>query len=401
MSTYIKHIIVLLFLFVASGIQAQEQETKTDSIRVSLLTCTAGEEIYSLFGHTAIRYEDLRKGVDYVFNYGIFSFKTPNFIWRFVKGETDYQLGINHFDDFKREYAFHGRGIIQQTLNLTLEEKEELYRLLIDNYRPENRIYRYSFFYDNCSTRPRDKIEQVISKQQEQLKYNNPPRKIGRTFRSIVHRHTKGYEWEQFGMDFCIGADADQPIQYYEEMFAPFLLETIFDEAHITDSKGDSRALISEKQVLLEQEEHQVPSKFFTPMRVFLLLFIIVAAATIYGIKKRKSLWGIDLILFTAAGLAGSIIFFLMFFSEHPAVDSNFLIIVFHPLHLLLLPWVLRKERKGRRSIYHTINALVLTLFILLWWAIPQIFNLAVLPLALCLLVRSASNLILTYKKNR
>ena len=130
-----------------------------------------------------------------------------------------------------------------------------------------------------------------------------------------------------------------------------------------------------------------------------LLLFVLVAAATIYGIRRGKTLWGLDLILFFCAGIAGCILAFLALFSQHPAVSPNYLLFVFHPLHLFCLPWMINKVRKRQKSWYMRANCAVLTLFILLWAIIPQRIDLAVLPLALCLLVRSASNLILTLKK--
>ena len=124
-----------------------------DSIRISLLTCASGEEIYSLFGHTAIRYENYTRGIDAVFNYGIFNFNAPNFILRFALGETDYQLGVTDYERFAAEYYYLERDVWQQELNLTVQEKGKLVMLLEENYRPENRIYRYNFFYDNCATR--------------------------------------------------------------------------------------------------------------------------------------------------------------------------------------------------------------------------------------------------------
>lgn len=134
-----------------------------DSIRISLLTCASGEEIYSLFGHTAIRYENYTRGIDAVFNYGIFNFNAPNFILRFALGETDYQLGVTDYERFAAEYYYLERDVWQQELNLTVQEKEKLVMLLEENYRPENRIYRYNFFYDNCATRPRDLIENPLT----------------------------------------------------------------------------------------------------------------------------------------------------------------------------------------------------------------------------------------------
>lgn len=120
--------LLTLYLLIFSNGQAIASDN--DSIRLSLLTCTPGEEIYSLFGHTAIRYEDPVNGIDAVFNYGLFSFNTPNFILRFSLGETDYQLGATDYAHFAAEYAFDGRSVWQQTLNLSKEEKAELIRLL-------------------------------------------------------------------------------------------------------------------------------------------------------------------------------------------------------------------------------------------------------------------------------
>ena len=122
-------------------------------------------------------------------------------------------------------------------------------------------------------------------------------------------------------------------------------------------------------------------------------------AATIYSIRKRTGLWGVDLILFGAAGIVGCVLAFLALFSEHPAVSSNFLLLVFHPGQLLILPYIIYCVRKGKKCWYLTLNLVVLTLFMVLFPLIPQRFDLAVVPLALCLLIRSASNLILTSKK--
>ena len=146
--------LILLFFFLGQSVRGQE-----DNIKVSLMTCAPGTEIYALFGHTALRYEDKARGEDWVFNYGMFSFNTPHFIYRFVKGETDYELGVTRYPYFEGSYAMRGSSVYQQTLNLTISEKQELRRLLEENYLPENRVYRYNFFYDNCTTRARDVIE--------------------------------------------------------------------------------------------------------------------------------------------------------------------------------------------------------------------------------------------------
>lgn len=393
--------IFLLLCLPFATVQAQEQKRETpDSIRISLLTCASGEEIYSLFGHTAIRYENYTRGIDAVFNYGIFNFNAPNFILRFALGETDYQLGANNYERFAAEYYYLERDVWQQELNLTPQEKEKLIALLEENYRPENRVYRYNFFYDNCATRPRDLIEKSI---EGTLEYadNMTDTNTGTSFRDLLHKYSEGHPWSRFGMDLCMGSQADKIINRRLMMFVPFYVQEYFNKARIIDKEGQTRPLVlnEEKIVITGSGETDRVSEGFTPMQAALLLFILIAAITIYGIRRRKTFWGIDLVLFFAAGVAGCILAFLALFSQHPAVSPNYLLFVFHPFHLFYLPCMLNKVRKRKRSRYMLANFTVLTLFTLLWLVIPQRFPLAVLPLALCLLIRSASNLILTYNK--
>lgn len=393
--------ILLTFLFYSSFCLAQT-ETKgdaTDSIQLSLLTCAPGEEIYSLFGHTAIRYQNYTQNIDAVFNYGMFSFNTPNFILRFTLGETDYQLGVTSYSEFADEYNYYGRSVWQQNINLTQPEKLKLIKLLEDNYRPENRVYRYNFFFDNCATRPKDQIEKAIDGRLEYGR-NMDDKNTGKSFRDIIHQYTKGHPWDRFGIDLCIGSTADRPITYRQMMFAPFYVKDFFEKAIIINPSGVGRPLV-EKETKVVNPPNVVTSQQqgLTPLQSSLLLFIIVTLITIYGIRHNKTFWQVDLILFFVAGIIGCILTFLVLFSKHPAVSPNFLLFIFHPIHLLWLPWIIKSGYKKQRSIYMMANCAVLTLFILLWSVIPQRFDLAVLPLALCLFERSASNLIITYKK--
>ncbi|WP_297328967.1 DUF4105 domain-containing protein [uncultured Bacteroides sp.] len=397
--------IYLIFLFLApitATAQTQtEKENTPDSIRISLLTCASGGEIYSLFGHTAIRYENFTQGTDAVFNYGMFNFNAPNFIFRFALGETDYQLGVSNYEHFAAEYNYLGRDVWQQTLNLNQKEKDRLVNLLKENYLPENRIYRYNFFYDNCATRPRDQIEKAID---GTLQYadNMTDDNIGVTFRDLLHQYSKDHLWSRFGMDMCMGSQADKPINRRLMMFIPFYVQKYFNTAQVIDERGNTHSLIfsEEKVVATGKTASDFQSGGITPMQSTLLLLIFVTATTIYGLRKRKTLWPIDLILFFVAGAAGCVLAFLAIFSQHPAVSPNYLLFVFHPFHLICLPCMINRVRKNKLSRYMLANFAVLILFICLWGVIPQKINLAVLPLALCLLIRSVSNLILTYKRS-
>lgn len=392
-----KRYILILISCLTLTINSYAQEIiPTDSIRISLLTCGAGSEIYSLFGHTAIRYEQPARGIDIVFNYGVFNFGAPNFILRFTLGETDYLLGVEEYDHFVRSYQRMGRDIWEQKLNLSQAEKMRLFAQLGENYKPENREYRYNFFFDNCATRPRDQIEKAMTRQ---LVYaDDMQTKVSSmSFRKMIHQYTNNHLWARFGIDLCLGSEADKPITRREMMFVPFFLMDAFEYATLSTGEQTSVPLVEESKQLVTTDKEET-SRGITPMQVSLLIFITISALTIYGLRKQKSLWVIDLLLFATVGIAGCILAFLVLFSQHPTVSPNYLLFVFHPLHLFCLPWILRKIAKKERSIYLSANIVILTLFILLWAFIPQEINIAVLPLVLCLWIRSASNLILTYK---
>ena len=376
------------------GITARAQ----DSAKCSLLTCSAGEEIYSLFGHTALRYEDPARGIDVVFNYGMFSFRVPHFALRFALGETDYQLGVTEFSRFAAEYQWDERDVWQQTLNLTSREKQRLWEALTENYRPENRTYRYNFFYDNCATRPRDRIEACVDGRVEYAAAQDTTATVC-TWRDLLHRYTEGHPWARFGIDLCIGSRADKPASYREQMFVPFYLQQYLRGACIVSEQSDRRPLVGEEVKVVDaahtaQEESLLPS----PMQAALLLWAGVTVLSIYGVRRRKSLWALDGLLFGTAGVAGCILAFLAACSQHPAVSPNWLLLILHPLHLFCLPCVLIRVKKKRLSRYMAANGVVLTLFIVLLAPIPQFIPPAVLPLTLCLLVRCASNWMLARK---
>lgn len=386
-------LIVTLMLLSFSLIQPVKGQD--DNVKVSLLTCAPGTEIYALFGHTALRYEDTERGEDWVFNYGMFSFNTPNFIYRFVKGETDYELGITRYPYFESSYAMRGSSVFQQTLNLTPVEKQRLKSLLEENYLPENRVYRYNFFYDNCTTRARGKMEECL-----EGKIVYPNGRDGLSFRDIVHQYTKGHEWDELGIDMCLGSEADEPIDARKQMFAPFYLMEAAKEAVIVEGDSLRPLVLVEKKVVDVQPEEDEGSFPLSPMVCVCILIGITCLVGWVQLKIKKVIWIWDILLFGMQGLAGCVIAFLVFFSTHPTVGSNWLILLFNPIPLVYLPVMVYRAIKGKKDLYHVINIVYLTLFIMIMPFIQQKFNATVLPLALCLLICSASHVLLYYRQN-
>lgn len=402
----LKYGFLLLTLICQLNISAQLRGATlvlpTDSLdtwQVSLITCGPGVEVYNQFGHSAIRMKNEAYDIDLIYNYGIFSFNTPNFALRFTLGQTDYLLGIQGYQDFVDWYAYSKRDVREQVLNLSVEEKNTLIGLLNENYKPQNRMYRYNYFYDNCATRPRDMVERAINGEVRYTEDMDTPQEA-LTYRGLVHEYTAKQPWSRFGIDLLLGSEADKPISRRASMFVPFYLKEYFHNAQKADLQGRNSGLIAEELEITAQDESNWPSPTpLTPMRVFLLLFILVAALTAWGIKQGRSLWGLDLLVFATAGIAGCIIAFMVLFSEHPAVSPNYLLLLLHPLHLIFLYHIVKRVKKLQRSVYLGANMVVILLFLAFWALIPQKFPIEIVPLALILLVRCISNIVLSYRK--
>ena len=388
-------LIALLLLSILT-LKAQ-QIIISDSAVISLITCSPGEEVYSKFGHTAIRINDSQHGVDLVFNYGIFSFETENFYYKFIKGETDYQLGIYDTRYFLPEYAQRNSQVWEQVLNLTVIEKRKLINSLLNNYEPQNRTYRYNFVFDNCSTRPRDKI---IAALQGYIKFQ--PSLESKTFRQWVGVYVGTDTWLKFGIDIVFGMDADLPANTNESMFLPENLMFEFQTAQIHTPNGQIRKLVSEKKILVTKNEliDQHESWIFKPLTFTLSLLILGIPLTIWDIKgKKRHLKFFDTFLLALTGIGGVIAFYLMFLSLHPLVKSNLNLLWLNPINLVLAVLIWIKPLRKALFYYQILNILLLIGALFSFALSAQVFNTAAFPIIVLLLMRSTSWFDLTKKK--
>lgn len=388
--------VILLFGFILSAKSQNDiyspQYALSDSAQISLLTNTPWDkEVYALFGHTAIRINDPAKGLDIIFNYGLFDFSSPNFMYRFVKGETDYKVGAMDFKYYLLEYKERGVGITEQVLNLSHDEKQKIFNALIINSLPENSVYRYNFFYDNCSTRPRDIIEKNIA---GQLVYN--PTNKEQTYRDLLHECVNIQPWTKFGIDLVIGADADKIINDRQKDFLPAYLMNAYQGAVIKNADESEREFVTEKKTILVQDSMPIFFFAYEPLLAGCLLLVITALLSWFSYKKNRTVIAkiFDTLLFLTAGLAGSIIFFLMFFSIHPCTNPNWNIVWLNPLQLIVALLFFVKSCSKCVYYYHFINFVALTLFLLAWSLIPQQLEMAFIPFILSIWMRSGVNIL-------
>ena len=375
-------IILILLLLGIVPLRAQQIPELGDSAFASLLTCGQGDEFYETFGHTAIRICDSVNRIDLVFNYGSFDDFEDNFYLKFARGQMDYCVVAQYFDEFMFEYMYYGRSVWEQQLNLTKEELARLFKALIINIAPENMYYSYDFFRDNCATRVTDIVASTLQNRQ----FPKPEFPAERTtYRDLVHRYTsQPMPWWELGIDILIGARCDQRLNQSQYMFAPIEMMYQYDTLRFTD---DSAVAQSTRQLLFDRRIQKHSG--LRPPLVFALLLLVVAILTILAPRKGWSLLWLDYILFAAAGLVSLLLLFLWFGSDHWCTKWNFNLLWANPLFLWLL---FRLRKPGKKVLIATLAFLALLLLIwLVGW--PQQFSVTIMLIAITLALRITARL--------
>jgi len=348
-----------------------------------LLTCAPGTETYSIYGHSALRIAIPEKNTDTVYNWGVFDFNTPNFVWKFAKGRLDYMLMAESLNGFLQSYFYEQRLVYSQKINLEPVETRKLILLINENLKPENIKYRYDFFYDDCSTRIRDLLEKSIG---EKLKY--PPAVSGKipTFREMVGKYQKPYPWYKFGVDLLMGSTSDKRAVFRDRMFLPVDMKDGLSEAVILRS-GRMIPLLQNPEVLLDFSDPVVKHNFLvSPPVVFtlLIMMILILTAKVQSIKANRF---IDIIIYVVFSILALFMIFFNFFTDHQQMRWNLNIIWLNPVILVCLI-ILILNKTG--TLWFRIVFLISAGFIAIHFILPQEFNLAFLLLTIVLLIRSS-----------
>jgi hypothetical protein len=365
------------FLFFLSfGIFANVQGSVpalTADSRASLLTCGPGDVLYEAFGHTAILIYDPNLGIERVYNYGTFDFNQPNFYLNFTRGNLLYQLAVGRFTNFVRAYSYYDRSVHEQVLNLTLQQRQRLFEMLEENALPANRDYLYDYFFDNCSTRPRDIIEAAVG---GIISYDSSHVEMPRrSIRQLVDRCIKrDMPWGDLGIDICLGSRIDLPATAREYTFLPDELELAFDHASIFTDEG-LQPLVRQKMVHYESEVRVKEKSWFAPQPVFvgILLFLAVIVTFLRVAGKRTSI--LEGTVFLLIGLLGWSLLLLWFGTNHTSAANNWNLLWAFPAHLFYGIALFKRERPKWVRLY-TFGVIGLCLALLLGWGfLPQMLH--------------------------
>lgn len=383
-------------------------QSQRDSLVVSLLTCAPGPEVYELCGHEAIRVRladttmsaaglaSADAGLDSVWNYGTFDFSAPNFIFRFVKGETDYMVSSYPTWMFLKEYNMQGRHVVEQDLNLSQEESWKLLGMLRVNALPENRTYRYNYVKDNCATRITDMLDKSTRRRivyPDSVRYG--------TFRRTMRAYHHDYPWYQFGIDLALGSGIDYPLTGREEMFVPMEMHDKTAAAHFEDGEP----VVTKSRILVQGVPDATlgPTPWWrAPLFVCWMWFLLSSAICLWCLLRHREPLAARLLFsfwFTLAGLAGCVVAFLVFVSEHEATAPNLLLLWLNPLQLILGIGVwFRKIMRAPAVAMAYVNIVILIIMLIVWPMQAQSANPAFFPLMLATLVMAVTYAILHSK---
>lgn len=373
-----KKFILLFFILFPVMIKAAD----SCSLRISVLTCTPGRELYSIFGHSALRITDSLAETDIVYNYGTFDVGDPDFYTKFLKGKMQYFLSQEDFRNFAYSYYFDQRGVSEQELHLTCEEKHTIQKFIFQNMEGNNRFYKYDFFYDNCTTRLRDMIEKMTS---PTYTAGVIPQASHLSFRQALHYYLdKGnMPWTQLGMDLLLGASTDKEMTTREAMFLPEFLASSIDQ-----STYKKIPLVKEKASILKSMLPIGASFMQIPLiatSIFALFFVAI------GLMKSKffiTMTNIfDIALFFFIGILGSFFLVMWFGTDHVVMGNNFNLLWAWPLHIPMLFFMQSKLAAVKK--YFLVYAIIQLLVVLFWAWLPQTLHPALIPVVLLLSWRS------------
>ncbi len=385
-----KPVFFLLIFIIAFSLKGFTQGDSCN-VTVSLLTVTPGEELYSTFGHSALRIQDNSNHTDVVYNYGTFNFDEPDFYIKFIRGKLTFYLSTDDYDSFRNDNYEDGRGTIEQVLNLSCAEKFNIVMLLKANMMGENRKYKYDFTFDNCTTRLRDLIKRSAN---EPVHFGNVLQ-TKKTFRDLIYEYLNknDKQWSKLGIDILLGKPTDAVMQPEQEMFLPDYLSNALDRTTI-----GSTPIVSEKHELYNIAVVQPEVHFYThPLFVFSCLFVLIVLLSFSKNNFiKRILIAFDGFMFFFTGLLGVLLLFMWFGTDHRMTKDNFNLLWAWPTNLIAAFYIHSLKRPGTKyfMIYIVFNLLLLAC----WFMLPQHLNPALMPIIAILIFRSI--LYVSKKKN-
>ncbi|MBK7764156.1 MAG: DUF4105 domain-containing protein [Bacteroidetes bacterium] len=342
---------ILLLLILGSGWKTQAQDSC--HLKISIITCGSGEDLYACYGHSAIRIIDTCAGSDRVYNYGTFNFGDPQFYWKFTRGKLPYYLNIETFDRFMYTYIQEGRKVDEQILELSESDAQQIQAFLENNAKPENKYYRYDFLFDNCSTRIRDIFPKLFG---ERFQMGEAMESDSCSFRTILNYYERNLHWTRTGVNLLMSHRVDEKMSNEQSMFLPYYLMRGFAGAYL-----DGNKLVALSQELLPDRieiKHEV-----NQAKYFLWIFCIAIFILSFNKTLQPYLLYFDVFLFMILGLLGCFMLFMWLGTEHQVCEWNRNLFWAFPLHLAFAFMIARNSTQVAKYARYASWLIVLSFF--------------------------------------
>ncbi len=376
-----RKITFLLVLFFTPFLGLAQNAQLSPLSKISLLTVGTGEDLAAKFGHSAIRLQDPTLGIDEVYGYGTYDFEDPNFYLNFTRGKLSYTISRIPFKYFEYSYQQEKRWIREQELDVNLEQRKNIITFLEHNLLPENKKYKYDFLFDNCATRIPMVFEKTLG-DTFKFDYNHLEEQL--TFRELIRLKLNPNSWSNFGIDLALGSVIDREASPYEHLFLP-----IYVYEQMKHTTLDGKPIVKKETVLLDIPEQDDRSPLFlTPLFWLSIVLLLVCYITYTDYKNlRRNKW-LDLGLFTVTGLAGVLILFLWFATDHLATKANFNSLWAFAPNIIIAFIVIKKQIPSWMITYIIFLTILLGITCMLWMFKIQVFSILLIIVLLALAIR-------------
>lgn len=309
----IKKILFFLFLHFIN-LTFSQSIPLSDKCKISVLTCGNGNQLYSTFGHTAIRISDYERNLDVVYNYGMFDFEEGNFYLKFIKGDLQYFVATTSYEEFLMEYQFEQREVLEQTLNLNHEKQQQLFEFLNSSLQSDDKYYTYKFIDRNCTTMVLDKINLILGSEVIQKVDTT-----ALTYREVLNPYFENYFYYKLGISIIFGEKVDRKA---EKLFLPIELYNSLAKCTVNGQK-----LVSSSDIVVKGNRPKIEFNFLDSIYFICVLLLLLI---VLNFKKINKLY------FGIMGLLGIFFCLMGFYSLHEELLWNYNALLFNPLLLLV-----------------------------------------------------------------
>lgn len=378
----------ILFLLILSPFIGLSQAPElSENSKIYVLTCGPYQgELYSAFGHSAIRVSDPINGHEIIYNYGVFDYAQENFYLNFAKGYLNYQLARAPYQRFISAYIQDNRYVHEQEINLRKDQRQKVFDYLENNAKPENRNYFYDYFYNNCATKIRDAFTEIFG---DSLSFNDDHIQTEYSVRDLTDIYLQEQPWGDLGIDLCLGYPIDSKVEPWVYMFLPDYIEDGFNNAQIISKSGKKESLVAKTLNTYEPYDQEKESSWNTPFVAFSMLLILGLILSFRSPERLKKYRILDILLFGLIGFLGIFLTLLWTLTDHSTAAYNMNILWAFPFHFVMAILLCWPKKFSFLEAYFKYSFVIYLLILLSWFFLPQNLNDDFLPLVILLAFRS------------